>query len=488
MTAQNSLDRGKKPVQISLRCFADNDVQFTNREPPHSNHNNSTVLVFGTETTSDQYQNLVIGSCGIWTNGNLEKFYLFYDDSSKQSLTEKIKSHVAKTKLPDECTIDIMSRDEFVTKIFFPHVYSGRAKCVGFDLPFEISRLAIHHGKARNMQNGFSFKLSENLFYPNIRIRSINNNASFVQFAAPIRKKSEKKRQTYRGYFIDLKTLNYSMTNESCEDVFEVMHVENKSQSKISLESIRHNIEKTMTTYQLYQKLIRQFTDVFLLPEESANKMYSPASIAKKYLEKLGIKPFLQKNPDFLKEIIGFLMSSYYGGRTEVRIRKKPVRISYLDFTSMYPSMFVLMNMNQFLKSEKVSIKHTTEKIQELLEKITPESVSGNGFWCNVMTICRIRPDNDILPARSDFGKGKAQNIGVNHLKSTDDTALWYTLPDLIASKLLTGRIPTIDDAITFVPQGVQEFPNDNVQILKDITVNPAKDDFIKQLIEKRLN
>ena len=493
MTLKNNLDRDCRQQQISLRCFVDNHVSFTHREYSHPpNYNNSTVLVFGSQTTTDQYQNLVIGTCGIWINEKLQKFCLFYDDSTPHPKIEKIKSHASKMTLPDDCIIHVMSKDEFVAKIFYQYVYFGRARCIGFDIPFEISRLAIHYGKARNMQNGFSFKLSENLSYPNIRVRNINRDASFVQFAAPIRKKSEKRRNVYRGYFVDVKTLHYSMTNESTDDIFEALKIENnavKSKSNIvSLDLIQYSINKTITTYNLYQKLMQQFTDIFLLSEESANKMYSPASIAKKYIEKIGNKSFLQKNPDFPKEILGFVMSSYYGGRTEVRIRKKPVKVSYLDFTSMYPTMFVLLRMNQFLTSDKITFKHNPEKIQKLLDGITLGDINKPQFWQNLVTICKIKPDNDILPVRSSFGKGKAQNIGVNYLKSTDDDVwLWYTLPDLIASKLLTGKTPTIDDAITFTPEGMQEFENDSVKILKDVRINPAKDDFVKQIIKKRL-
>ena len=75
----------------------------------------------------------------------------------------------------------------------------------------------------------------------------------------------------------------------------------------------------------------------------------------------------------------------------------------------------------------------------------------------------------------------------MNYLKSTDETSLWYTLSDIVASKILTGKTPTIEDAITFAPLGMQEFLNDDVHIIQNVTVNPAKDDFIKQLIEKRL-
>ncbi|MDH5463953.1 MAG: hypothetical protein OEW49_06555 [Nitrosopumilus sp.] len=254
---------------ISLRCFADAGRPLAYNDSFLSN--DSTVLVFGSQTTQDKYQNLVVGTCGIWVNGKLQQFCL-YDDSVQQIDKTKFAAH-----LPNNCTISVMSRDEFACKVFFPTVYSGRAKCVGFDLPFEISRLAIHWGKARKMENGFSFKLTENPVFPNIRIKNLNGNAAIIQFAAPIRNKSQKKRKAYRGFFLDLKTFHYSMTNKSCEDVFQAGNIESHTNSNRPESSI----EKTIVTYRFYQKLVRQFTDVFLLPAECANKIYSPASIAK---------------------------------------------------------------------------------------------------------------------------------------------------------------------------------------------------------------
>ena len=489
----NSKNRLSQAHRISLRCYADNGADLEYGKPEsfiRQNHNTSTVLVFSTHTTKNQ--KFSFGTCGVWINDTLQKFCLFHDDSFSQSKVEKIKSHVASLESSVECYIDVMSREKFVTDVLYPYIYFGRAACVGFDIPFEVSRLAIHYGKARNMQNGFSFKLSENLYHPNIRIRSINGNASFVQFASPIRKKSEKKRNLYRGFFIDVKTLHYSMTNKKCDNVFDISK-ENPNLDEITskqnalFKSIQYSINKTITIHRTYQKLTKQLTDIFLLKQEHANKMYSPASIAKRYLEKLGIKPFLQKNPDFSKEVLGFAMSSYYGGRTEVRIRKKPVRVTYLDFTSMYPTMFALLGMNRFLVSEKTTTIHSKEKTQKFLDKVSLEDISKQGFWPNLVTICKIMPDNDILPVRSSFGKGRTQNIGVNYLKSTDGTSLWYSLPDVIASKILTGKTPVIEDAITFVPEGMKEFPDESVELVKDVTVNPARDDFVKCLIQKRL-
>lgn len=33
---------------------------------------------------------------------------------------------------------------------------------------------------------------------------------------------------------------------------------------------------------------------------------------------------------------------------------------------------------------------------------------------------------------------------------------MWYTLSDITASKILTGKMPKIEDAITFIPIGKQ--------------------------------
>ena len=490
MSPKTGCDRGRS---ISLRCYAENDARISydrKTSLAHQNHNKSTVLVFSTHTT--QSQRFSFGTCGIWVNDTLQKICLFHDDDSfSHSKIEKIKSCVASLESFHGNTIDVMSRQEFVSKIFYPHVYFGRAACVGFDIPFEISRLSIHYGKARNMQNGFSFKLSENLYHPNIRIKSINGNASFVQFASPIRKKSEKKRNPYRGFFVDVKTLHHSVTNKSSDDIFEISDTKYdsaKTRQDSSLKnSIRQSICKTIAIHEIYQNLTSQLASFFLLETEHAGQLYSPASLAKKYLEKLGIRPFLQKNPEFPKEVLGFVMSAYYGGRTEVRIRKKPVKVTYLDFTSMYPTMFVLLGMNRFLTAERIIPIHSKKKTQEFLDKFSLKDIKKQSFWSGLSTICKIRPDNDILPVRSDFGAGKTQNIGVNLLKSTDGTSLWYALPDVMASKILSGKTPIIEDAITFVPQGMQDFPDDSVELVKDVTVNPARDDFVKLLIQKRL-
>lgn len=63
----------------------------------------------------------------------------------------------------------------------------------------------------------------------------------------------------------------------------------------------------------------------------------------------------------------------------------------------------------------------------------------------------RLCPDDDVLPVRTRYSEGRDNlTIGLNHL--TSETSLWYTLADVLASKMLTGKTPRILEAITFEP------------------------------------
>jgi len=75
-----------------------------------------------------------------------------------------------------------------------------------------------------------------------------------------------------------------------------------------------------------------------------------------------------------------------------------------------------------------------------------------------------------------------SKNIGINYLTSNKE--LWYTVQDVIASKILTNKIPEIIDAVTFIPEGIQNGLKD-VEI-SDIDIS-AKDDFIRKVIEERM-
>ena len=471
---------------IFLRCHVEQTKEKKNQFIPKQsvNANNSTVLVFDTETSTDKPQNLTMGSCGVVINGNLERFIVFHEDGLDEQRLKIIRRFCTKNKY------ELLSRTDFVDEIFYPYVYKGRAVCVGFNLSFDISRLATYFTESRKMKNGFSFTLSENKQNPNIVIKHNSKTSSFIEFTKPIRQKNQKKKDHYKGCFVDLKTLAFVLTNKSyslrnaLKDFGCKLEKDTVSEhGKISEEYLRYNVKDTLATYELYKKCLERYELYGLNKDPSL--LHSPASIGKAYHEKMGIIPFSAKNPNFPKEILGQVMQTYYGGRTGVGIRNEPVPVSYIDFTSMYPTVYSLLSMDKFLKAAKIVPKTSTEETKRLVEEITLEDISKTKTWKNLTTICKVKPDEDILPIRSKYGKKQTTNIGLNYLKSVDDTTVWYALPDVISSKILTKKTPIIEEAITFVPEEMQPGLKE-IEIVKGISVRP-EEDFIKTLIEKRI-
>jgi hypothetical protein len=466
---------------IFVRAFTGNKREKHIKEP--ENHNANIRLIFDTETTIDQYQNLTFGSCLIQkkiSTGVNEKWYLFYGDIQDYEISiieEYGKKH----------NIDVLPVREFVDCVFFPYAYKMRCEVIGFNLPFDLSRLAIGHGIARKSDDAFSFQLSNDKRHPRIRIQSIDQKRSFISFTTPLRKKSNKKYKAYKGYFVDLKTLTFALTDRSysldsaCKDFNASRKLHTEEYGKITEKFIDYNIQDVRSTAELYQKSLERYR-MFNLDKEP-NKLYSPAAIGKAYLEKMNIRPFLELNPDFPEDILGYVMSSYYGGRTEVRIRNKPKPITYLDFTSMYPTVYALLQLDRFLKAKSIRYYENTEDVKHFIENLKIEDFRKPEEWQRneMHSIVKIRPNDDILPVRTEYSK-MAKNIGINYLKS--DKELWYTIEDLISSKILTGKMPEIIQAYTFISEDVQDNLKD-VNI-SDITIS-SNEDFIRRVIEERI-
>jgi hypothetical protein len=50
----------------------------------------------------------------------------------------------------------------------------------------------------------------------------------------------------------------------------------------------------------------------------------------------MGVRPWRELQPNFPNALIGAIMSSYFGGRAEVHLRREVRQVLYCDFLSMY--------------------------------------------------------------------------------------------------------------------------------------------------------
>ena len=160
----------------------------------------------------------------------------------------------------------------------------------------------------------------------------------------------------------------------------------------------------------------------------------------------------------FKKPYLGYAQSAFFGGRTSAHIRNVPVPVVYTDFLSMYPTVNALMGLWRYVVAEKVSAVPGHSETADFLRTITPEKLFKPETWTRLPAFARVIPDGDILPTRAAYSiESNDYQVGLNHLYASSDAradALWYALPDLAASVLLTGRIPTIVDAFAIVPKG----------------------------------
>src|SRR5690348_3202403 len=137
----------------------------------------------------------------------------------------------------------------------------------------------------------------------------------------------------------------------------------------------------------------------------------------------------------------GIFMQSYFGGRAECRIRNWEVPVCPVDFMSQYPTVNELLDNWGVLVAESVTFPDATEETKQLLSGIDICDCFNRKRWPEFKFFGLVQPESDILPVRTLYN-GTTQNIGINYLSCKKP--LWFAGPDIIASILLTGKVPKI--------------------------------------------
>jgi hypothetical protein len=450
-------------------------------------------LTFDCETTVDAAQRLRFGAFQLRKDGALKRSGLFYDPDGAPGDVAALKTFAAAEG------VELISAREFVEKVLFGRAYALGGTVIGFNLPFDISRLAIDHGPARKgMRGGFSFRLTPDANWPRIRVRHISSRMAFVSFAAPPKKRTpegQRKRglqvQHRRGYFVDVRTLASALLAEGfdLERLSAVLGVSNRKHGSdehggpLTPQYIRYGLNDVQATWECFEVLNRKLAS-YHLPTAKVWTLYSPASLGKAYLRAMNVRPWQEKHPDFPPELIGQIMSAYYGGRAEVRIRRQVRQTLYCDFLSMYPTVCTLMGLWPFVVAQAMTWRDATAEIQAWLATVTPDDLKDPAAWSRLAVLVQLRPDGDILPVRARYGAGPSKNIGVNRL--TSEKPLWFTLADVLASKFLAGKTPMIDQAIAFEPGPAQsDLKPVDIAGRPEYRVDPGAD-FYRRVIELR--
>src|SRR5579872_3423414 len=492
-----------------------NDEEGNTHEPTWPDH----FLAFDTESRITVDQSLTFG---VWKRGKLvgEKYEvieegIFYADDPPATELNVLRTYV-ETAIPDVPSFPprfpLYSRSQFMKKVFWPALKRDGSMVVGFNLGYDLTRIA--RGWTEGNKGEWSLIMeqyadgNENVNYPHILVTPIDSKKAIIKLVRPCKKKlkntvpaREWKYAGERIHFIDCRTMLWALYNKShslksaCDNnrgPFKWKNLPQKDDhdpsGKVTAEEIEHCRQDVRCTVALLNACKQEFdkhSDLDLKPWNA----YSPASVAKAYLKAMGIvRPELKfKTPN---RKLGPWIQSYYGGRSECRIRHEVVPVVPVDFTSEYPSCCANLGLFELLTAESIEFVDDTENIKQLVASITHEKCFEREIWRNLNFVARVMPDGDILPIRTVYD-GVTQNIGNNYLHSNPNRPqpIYVAGPDLVAAVIQQpGKIPNIQQAFRIICSSQKQAGMQAVRLRGKVLIDPNDPsvDLFTKIIEER--
>ena len=408
-----------------------------------------------------------------------------------------VKAHKPDTADDGSDRLRLYSRSKFITEVLGIAI-QAKALIVCFNSGFDLSRLALDWEAAKN--GGWSLILSQwrnpktgelqtNKFFPRIVIKALNSKTSIIHSTRAPRcepdEESKRMKLWPTARFLDVRTLLWALRNKSyslkaaCKEFNVPGKLDHKPSGSVNLEEIKYCRQDVRATVGLLNAAKQEF-DLHPLPL-GPDKMFSPASVAKSYLEELNISHPSEKVTD-ADYYYGIFMQAYFGGRAECRIRNWEVPVCPVDFMSQYPTVNELLDNWSVLTAKYVTFTNSTKDVRKLLSRITLDACFRRKHWPEFKFFALVCPDSEILPARSIYN-GTTQNIGINYLTSKEP--VWFAGPDIIASILLTGKVPRIEKAIRVVAHGQQSCLK-SVSLRNMVKIDARTHSIFKHVIEQR--
>lgn len=478
-----SADSNFEEPPVFLRVFAKPKRSTRNEKPEAEPPNDDQVLVFDTETTTDVHQELRFGIAREYALGHLCRTIVF-----TRTVTETEGKRIA--EWASNHAVQVFPVQRFVREVFIPLALDMRAVVIGFNLPFDLARLALDwepktrvaDKEAWNLR--FALKSDPHVrFLPRLRVQRVDSTKGFFAFAG-----TRNRWRKYRGAFVDLRTFVHVLTGEkhsleSAGVAFSCKLKKSKAEysGPVNASYLGYCLNDVALTYELYEKCLSRYREFGL--DEHPSRLYSPASLAKAALRARGIVP-----PRLPAEWTGRIMASFYAGKVECRVAGREVAdVAVLDFTSQFPSLYCLLRADRFLTAREIRTRRSTEDVRAWLDSLTVEELLRPETWrdSRMWTLCEVEARGELLPVRSTYSGDPSQppTIGWNSITSEAGLTLPYLVPDLIAAELLSGRVPKIVRATTFKPVGRQE-----VRPIRLLGVDIGlEEDMVRKLSEERI-
>lgn len=155
---------------------------YENRTSPLLYGFGERVLVFDTETRDEPGQRLLFGSFQIREADRLVHRGLIMGDECDAKEKRILRAFAA------EHQIQLYSREDFVT-LLMAEVAELGTTCIAYNLPWDLSRLAVRWRQPRGDDGSFKLHLSYNSFKPHVRVTHIARNKAFISMLPSVERK-----------------------------------------------------------------------------------------------------------------------------------------------------------------------------------------------------------------------------------------------------------------------------------------------------------
>lgn len=272
-----------------------------------------SVLVFDCESRITADQTLTFG---FWRFGDLRnngyvcvEEGIFHDEqlSAKELhvLRKFARATTPETADDGSDRLRLYSRSKFIEEVFGMAI-QAKALIVCFNAGFDLSRLAVDWETARNggwslilsqWRNPKTGELTANKFFPRVVIKALNSKTSIIHSTRAPTAESGKRNKRVKLWpaarFLDVRTLLWALRNKSyslktaCKEFDIPGKLDHKASGRVDLGEIEYCRQDVRATVDLLNAAKQEFDlhPIALGPD----RMFSPASVAKSYLEKLHI-------------------------------------------------------------------------------------------------------------------------------------------------------------------------------------------------------
>jgi hypothetical protein len=380
----------------------------------------------------------------------------------------------------------------------------------GFNVPYDLTRIASSVGPAQtaSFRGGFSCQLwpnpknpdAYNAERPRVWIKSLGTAEPLLAFGVENRRgrgklKDQRISTKTNSELWDLQRYLYYRTG----DVVGLA----RAAKVLGLGDVKERPERHGVIDAAYVGYSRQDTAVTLnlalaaLADVDRNdwsrgnvggtvseaRLVSPASGAKRNLDAMGVRPRLELQPDFDPKVLGAAMEGFFGGQVLTPIRGE-VPLVYCDITSCYPSVAILMQHWSLWTAQTIEVVEVTEEMRAFLATATRDDAMRPEIWPWLNCLCLTDVNEmDLLPVRYQADTDSSEwSLSRTH---SGPRRAWYYLPDLLGSKILTGKTPNVLHVLRFVGVGTQSTLKP-IKLGGVVDFDPPSMDYFKVCVEER--